>query len=61
MLRSLTGFVRDYDDDFDCTYAHFEYRMPDSLKELFDVAGPATSPADKFKQMIDALQNTERS
>ena len=56
MLRALPGFIRDYDDDFDSTYAHFEYRMPDSLRELFDVAGPAMAPAEKFKLMIDALQ-----
>lgn len=28
-LRQLQGFVKDEDDDFDCTYAYWHYKIPE--------------------------------
>lgn len=29
-------YIRDFDDDFDCTYATIEFRVPDKFKEFAD-------------------------
>lgn len=41
-LRKHPMYVRDYDDDFDSTYAYVEFKVPDSLDE----AGTRVSSAD---------------
>ncbi len=33
-LREHPLYIRDYDDDFDCTYAYFEFRVPDEHLEI---------------------------
>lgn len=33
-LRALPGFVRDEDDDFDCTYAYFYYEPSEDVAKL---------------------------
>ena len=29
-------FITDYDDDFDCTYAYYEFKAPQSVNEFFE-------------------------
>ena len=35
-MRKMPTYVRDYDDDFDCTYATFIFEVPEKWKEDFD-------------------------
>lgn len=35
-LRDMPTYQRDYDDDFDCTYATFEFGVPDEWSEDFE-------------------------
>ena len=35
-LRAMPTYVKDYDDDFDCTYATFVFDVPDEWKPDFD-------------------------
>ncbi len=55
-------YVRDYDDDFDCTYASFEFKLPEKAQPFFralrDALGQkdAEAPMERFKGLIDKLQ-----
>lgn len=35
-MRAMPGFVADYDDDFDYTYANWVFKVPDRWKADFD-------------------------
>lgn len=53
-------FVKDYDDDFDCTYATLEFKVPDEFKEVCKELADKTDTrtgADKFKATLEALQS----
>jgi hypothetical protein len=51
-------FIRDFDEDFDSTYASFEFKVPDQFKEqvdkLFDKSDNK-APADKWKDLFEAM------
>ena len=62
------GYIRDYDDDYDCTYATIEFAIPDSeegryvqeqIAELSDeqrsVAINSKSLKDRFEEATDRL------
>lgn len=49
-LRALPGFVRDEDDDYDCTYASFFYKVPEQFTFLLD----------KLKSMAQGQTQAER-
>lgn len=36
-LRNIKWFIKDYDDDFDCTYATFEYSVPKEFEKDFNL------------------------
>lgn len=61
-LKHHPLYVRDYDDDFDSTYATFEFRPPEAaipfLRELMQTMGQkgASPPMEKFKGLINNLQ-----
>lgn len=60
-LRKHPQYVYDYDDDFDCTYASYEFNVPEEYREVAEAilaeAGPATPPMEKFKALIDGLRS----
>lgn len=63
-LQALPTYVDDYDDDFDCTYASYEFKVPEAFKataeELASLgASSAVSPEEKFKTLIENLQNKD--
>lgn len=35
-MREMPGFVTDYDDDFDCTFACWVFKVPEKWKTDFD-------------------------
>ena len=55
-------YSHDADDDFDCTYAYFYFRVPEAFKPIFETfkdlgAGKDLNPTEKFAKMIEDLQN----
>lgn len=58
-LAKHPNYLRDYDDDFDCTYCSIEFSFPEAykteLEELAKVSAPDT-PADKWKLALEALR-----
>ena len=48
------NFVRTYDDDFDSTYATYEFRVPEKWKEDFDkiLAGRVDDVSEEYKRYI---------
>ena len=50
-------YIKDYDDDFDCTYAYIEYAIPKNFKEtarkMFE--GEPVSFSDKFKKELEEM------
>lgn len=53
-------YVDDYDDDFDCTYATIEFRVPDAAADVFDgMLGDDRSAPDmdeRWAGMLDRLK-----
>ena len=55
-------FVCDFDDDFDSTYAHWVYRVPEKFSEralklhrLICVYPRFSTPRDKFQRALDSI------
>jgi formyltetrahydrofolate synthetase len=50
-------YIKDYDDDFDCTYAYIEYSVPDKFKETAKkmFKGEPVSFSDKFKKELEEM------
>lgn len=60
-LRGHPLFVSDYDDDFDSTYAYFEFNIPEEWKaELQALAqrepGSTAQPSEKWQALFASLQ-----
>lgn len=60
-LQSLREYVTDYDDDYDCTYASYEFQVPVVFRETAEeLAGlgaeSAVSPGERFKLLIEKLE-----
>lgn len=69
-LRSNPLYLRDFDDDFDCTYATICFRCPDELKPLLEFIGSISSqqnPGEKWDTLFRDLssgnqtENTKRA
>lgn len=48
-LRNMPTYIRDYDDDFDDTYATFEFGVPDEWRDDFELV-----KEHKFSELSDA-------
>jgi hypothetical protein len=55
-LTSNEYYVRDHDDAFDPTYAHYYFRIPDAAKELVSTMADDTSPTEKWKSLFEKLE-----
>lgn len=57
-LREIKGYVDDWDDSFDCTYAYFVYEFPeewaDDLKAL-EAQDESHTPSEKWKNLFAAM------
>ena len=55
-------YIRDYDDDFDCTYAYFEFKVPEVLDSVLDKimkeqGGPPQNVTEKFNEIMKEMQD----
>ena len=56
-IRKHDLYIKDYDDDFDCTYAFIEYKIPDKFKETAKkmFKGEPVSFSDKFNKELEEM------
>lgn len=58
LLESHPLYIRDYDDDFDSTYAYIEFNAPQVVIDFFDgvYTGKLETVSEKFKAEIEAME-----
>lgn len=59
MLRKHPLYVRDYDDDFDCTYAYIVFKVPDDYSEICRMMATGQEPptiSEKFHREIESME-----
>lgn len=56
-LRKHPNYIKDYDDDFDSTFATFVFSVPDEWKSDFDklLGGEATEISEAYKNRLYAV------
>lgn len=56
-IRNHSLYLKDYDDDFDCTYAYIEFSIPDRFKKTAKkmFKGEPVSFEDRFKKEADEM------
>lgn len=56
-IQSHELYIKDYDDDFDCTYAYIEFDIPDKYKKTAKkmFKGEPVSFEDKFMKEINEM------
>ena len=64
-LNQHPSYVKDYDDDYDSTYAHFEFRVPEELDDALDKlleiqGGPPQSLFEKFTAVMEEMKSMSR-
>ena len=59
-IQQHPNYIKDYDDDFDCTYASFEFSIPEQhvndCARLFKDADTTTG-AEKFDNLMKAMES----
>lgn len=57
-LSTMPGWLRDEDDDFDCTYATIYFAVPPAAVELVaSLSKPTTdTPSERWAAMLEALR-----
>ncbi len=60
-IRNHELYIKDYDDDFDCTYAYIEYNIPEQFKETAKkmFKGEPISFSNKFKKELEEMDKPE--
>ena len=56
LLTQHPLYIRDYDDDFDSTYAYFEFSPPPNLKEAVAALATGKPPREKWDELIKKLE-----
>ena len=59
-LKEHSHYIRDYEDDFDETYAYFEFNVPTKYKQACRMMAPAEdrlSVGDMFHEEIEEASN----
>jgi hypothetical protein len=64
-LSRHPNYIRDYDDDFDCTYATIEFSLPEAFRDdIIAIAKEADAdnrePSQKFKDLLDKMHDPDR-
>ena len=63
-LKKHPLYVRDWDDDFDETYAYFEFNVPEAYKpltrKLFKWQGEPKAIRQKFEEIIQEIEGMSR-
>lgn len=55
-LRLLPGYLRDEDDDFDCTYANFFFSIPAPLTERLAGIPASEPPGERWRKALEAIR-----
>ena len=63
-LREISGYIDDFDDDFDNTFSYWRYKVPEEhvdrvaslIKMGKEVGWKFPSPMDRFKNKIDQMR-----
>lgn len=56
-LQNHPQYLSDEDDDYDCTYATFRFRVPDEFREVAEqIAGDRVNMSDRWQEFIAALE-----
>ncbi len=58
-LPKHPNYMKDYDDDFDCTYAYIEFEVPEQFKEIAQSLATGKTPESihkKFNAYIERLK-----
>ena len=60
-IRKNENYIKDYDDDFDCTYAYIEFTVPDDKLEISKsmFKGEPESFEDKFNKSLEDMNNPD--
>ena len=56
-------YVRDYDDEFDSTYAYIEFKVPEQYKEMLDKLSDDSKVetiSEKFDRVIKEMQGMDK-
>lgn len=61
-MKAHPLFIDEWDDDYDCTYCTFEFRLPEGDTELAQIAevfcnSNNSVPQESFKELIDRLES----
>lgn len=59
-MKKVAGYLYDEDDDFDCTYADFHYRVPEPFRgqvALLKNLGAVSNPAERWQQLLNNLHS----
>ena len=62
-LREHPNYLKDYDDDFDCTYAYFEFSIPDKYIETTKSLATGEEPknvSEKFSEIVQEIKATPK-
>lgn len=56
-IRKHELYIKDYDDDFDCTYAYIEFKVPENYKETAKrmFKGEPKTFEEKFKKELEEM------
>jgi hypothetical protein len=65
VLETREGFIRTWDDDFDATFAYFEYEVPENDREMVYALVKAlkkdgvelVQPMKRFKKAVESLNS----
>lgn len=64
-LTQHPNYITDYDDDFDCTYASFEFKVPETLDDLLEKlldaqGGPPRPFRERFTEVMDEIKSMSK-
>ena len=54
-------FITEYDDDFDCTYAYFEFRVPEKFAKQAKLMSTGKEPASVHDKFMEAIADIEKN
>jgi len=64
VLKKHPYYIEDWDDDFDCTYAYFKFRVPEQHRELseklYKLQGAPGSVSEKFEGILKEIKSMSR-
>lgn len=55
-LRENPYFIRDKDEDYDCTYANFYFSIPDEFKEELKNMEASIPPSEKWQKLFESME-----